>query len=538
METKSFKLNRVKYLIPFSVLISIAHIWGDKVVYGSELSVSTGIMLKFLGIAIVWYAVLTLLYNFLVREKSELKRNRYTEHIFRNTFLVLAFAWLPHLIIKYPVGMCYDTYKQLRQGLGQMPLTTQHSVFHTLLFTAFVKAGLAAGSANIGAFLFCLFEYLIMCSVFSYTISVLHRSGASEIVIIVGTVFFSVSPFITGFIEQSIKDVLFSVFVVLFLTIIADWCCNREIFWNNKNILKLIAASILVVLTRNNGIFCIAPALIAVILYETHMDIYQNKAKAKILIALSICLVMPVTLQKGINMVSGAEKDSAAVLFSLPFQQTARYVSLHRGQMMTTEETETINKVLPVNDLPWIYEESASDNVMNRMEETATSEDFANYLTVWIKMFFRDPLCYLSATMRQNIYLIYPGWNNHMYYCDCNVGNFKYDNGIEFSTPKKLQEFKDKYYVQYLELLHETPGLEFLNNMAVYVIFAIAFFFFIITKKDYILLVIFVPMYMLLLTIIAGPTVVWHPRYTFPIIWSFPVWAGICEARWHKKVIE
>ena len=71
--------------------------------------------------------------------------------------------------------------------------------------------------------------------------------------------------------------------------------------------------------------------------------------------------------------------------FSLPFQQTARYVKEY-GDEISEEEREIIAKVLDYDSLAEIYEPMTADPVKTTYR-SGSAGDLTAYFKVWLKEF-------------------------------------------------------------------------------------------------------------------------------------------------------
>ena len=153
-------------LSALSIILALCNIYGYHAVFGKSIDFNLVTLCEICFYFVVWYGIFYSLFALLT---SDLIAKRWTfapfvafkQHIIRNTTIVLALFWLGHLIIKYPSGNSADSYDQILQGMGYIPLTRAHPVFHTMLLTGFIKFGLLFGSKEAGAFLFVLvFAYV------------------------------------------------------------------------------------------------------------------------------------------------------------------------------------------------------------------------------------------------------------------------------------------------------------------------------------------------------------------------------------------
>ena len=509
MKEKMFE-NRKEII--FSIIMSIVFVYGKHVVDNEN---RFFVLLIYGILSLIIYTLLSILFDSVTNSLCSINidyLNKLIEKIdYKKLFFLIAIIWLPHLIIKYPVGSCYDTLYQLEQGLGLKELTTHHPVFHTMLLTSFYKLGMLFGNANIGMFLYSIIQTVVMDLVFSFSIITLRDIKANNNLIFLATMFFLLNPYVTGFIGVSVKDVYYSIFCVLLVTIFIRYIYyKKENFWNIKNIILLFVSSFFVFIFRKNGIFFLLSVLIP----------WAIKEKKKIIVFVA-CIIIPFIFQKTLVNVYNAKEASIAEALSLPFQQTAR-MSKYSDSIVTEDDKEVINVILPYEELKNLYDERSSDPVKDKFKEDSNLGNLANYFVIWVKNFFKDPIDYVEATARQNIYLVYNGYNNFKYYIDCNADLMSNQELGLLQTPLSIKS-KQGAYDSVMTKLHYIPVLQLLNNMSVYIVILFLIFIKCIKNNDKCLLLLFLPLFISLLVTIAGPLTYRQPRYVLMIIWLFPI---------------
>lgn len=441
------------------------------------------------------------------------------QHPFVITFIFLCICWTIPIILKYPAGICWDASWQIDQGMGNTTLTSHHPVFHTMLMAWFVKFGMKLYSANVGIFLFCVVEAIILALIFSFAIKCLVDLQAKYWSILLAVIFFGFSPFITGYVGTVIKDVYFVAMCVLYITTLIVYAADRELFWSKCYYsILFILATVGMVLFRNNGLYMCAPTALVLMVYEFKKR--DNKFVKHIVIIAMSC-ILAVTASKTLTHIYQPEKGSIAEALSLPIQQTSRYVKIY-GNEVTEKEKKIINKVLPYDQLGELYNPYISDPVKAHFNRSATGDDLKQYLNVWWRQFLKHPTCYVKATVQQSIVLIYPGYNNYAYYLNSNADNYFYQKEQYFTTPRKIALLQQKYF-KYLVGCHSVPIISLLNNMALYIMGIFCLLIFSWKKHNYNSMFFFVPLILSVLIIVAAPCIRWHVRYAFPVIYTFPL---------------
>ena len=517
--TKSILNKKIRYSCILSFIFTILYLYGDVVI--NHRNITLLYSLKYVLIFVIYYCAIHVLDYFIHFDKRIVKID-INKNLFRNVFIYLIIVWLPHLIMRYPISNNWDTYQQLLQGLGYEPLGAHYPLFHTMLMTFFYQIGRFLGSANIGMFVFAVLEALILDLIFSYEIILLRKRKLSDLLLIVILVFYGFCPYVVGYVGHALYDIYYSAFFTLFLAIIMEYVFDKEEFFlNNRKLFLLIVSAILMVLFRKNGIYVIIPTVFVIFAIE----IKRSKKIDKRIISLLMLLVFPYMCNKGLEMYYKPIKGSIREALSLPFQQTARFAKYH-DDLVTEEEKEIINKILPYDSLGDLYKEYISDPVKGKFNDNASMEDLLNYFKVWFNQFFRAPLTYLNATGTQNIYLFYPRYSTYVYFIDCNNGRVENQDDGLLQTPLLIKNNQENY-LEYLYFFHLFPPLYFINNMASFVLVFIVVMLLTFNEKKNALFLIYLPVFISLLIVIASPGIAIHARYSFPIIYSFPVWISV-----------
>ena len=514
---------KIKGCVFCSMILSIALILGRKIVNENSLELSLIDIVEFIIFTFVYIIAFYFVHFILTKDYSNRLINRVSKKIkkkpYKWSLLGFLISWSGHLIIKYPAGNCIDVINQIKMGMGTIPMTSHHPIFHTLVMKWFIKIGiLLFDSMNIGIFLFVIVEAVIMALIFSYIIAILSKTRLPDIFLLISLIFFMVSPYIVGYVGQSVKDVLFSAFMVLFMVLVFQYTIKAEgVFGKKWNILLFIstAGSILF---RNNGIYVIVPTFLIIFILECKKE-KRKKHVVCVLCLLILSVLFPVLLNKSLCKMYNAEEGSIAEALSLPFQQTARSVKYHRDDY-SSDDIEVINNILPFDALGKKYNPNISDPVKRMFNRDASMDDLKGYFKVWLKYFFKEPRCYMLATIEQNIYLIYPGFCNYRYYVDDNAN---ISDTHLFKSSERIKK-NQKYYLNMMEDFHSLPVFDFINNMAIYTILLLMIIVFALNEKKWDLLTLLIPLVLSVLVVVAAPCIKGHVRYMFPVIWSSPIW--------------
>lgn len=450
----------------------------------------------------------------------------YRKYSFWMTWGILMLIWLVHLILRYPGAMSYDNWAQLRYYYGFERYTTAQPIFHTWLFGSFIRLGVKLGSPNVGLFLFVLMQSLIMSAVLTWTLELMKHWNTAVWLRTLTFAVYCIAPYFAGYAAFPIKDYLYTAFLVLLACLMAEWMLAEGQFWNYiaKNVLWIVATA-LMILCRKNGIYLylVVTVAICVQMFWKKKRTLRVTGRKMIVIILPFLLVFAV--EGIITQVYHVEKDSPKEMFSLPFQQTARYVKEY-GDEISEEEREIIAKVLDYDSLAEIYEPMTADPVKTTYRSGSTG-DLTAYFKVWLKEFFRHPLCYVEATWNQNYYVFAPYVDNVVYNKNCLVGSeLEYDkeyySWLNFQIPEKMEGVSN-VTVKLYSLLTTAPVIGMFSNVAFYVILMFVLLHFIRLEKNKRAFFVILPAVISFLFVLLAPQIQGQPRYAFPIIYTMPL---------------
>ena len=133
---------------------------------------------------------------------------------------VLLVLWLPYFICLFPGASNTDTWWQLEQITGVMPLHAGHPLPHTFLQSGLILLGKTLlGSWNAGVFLTMLVQSLCMAAVLAYSVHFLVRLGVRPGVLGCVLALYGIVPTFPRAATILMKDTPYSV-AVLLLTIL------------------------------------------------------------------------------------------------------------------------------------------------------------------------------------------------------------------------------------------------------------------------------------------------------------------------------
>lgn len=449
--------------------------------------------------------------------------------------IVLA-CWLPWLIIAWPgTTDPNDNLDQLRQwhgimtgsaqsvGLkeGDMLINSHHPVFHTMLINLCVDLGAALGSQNLGMFLYVAAQELLLSWSLALCHALMCRMGTPAWVRVVSVLIWSLCPVYGGWALSLTKDLAFTVamlqLVLCLMCAVRRPSALREGRWL---LVSLFFSTLLACLFRNNGLYCVLPAAVA---------LFCARGPSRVSVACCAAVVVSMLVSLVLYPVLGVTPGSKREMLSVPFQQTARYLQEHPDDV-TDEERAAIDAVLPYDELSESYKPDISDPVKGKYR-IGSDEHLPAYFAAWAQMGLRHPGTYVAATLSNTYKYFFPGLGAGWFWLNLNCWNVR-------DTEDGVQDAYDKDGFH----LHQVEALKPVRNAAIdlyatyratniiscpgdmafcaWVLLIAAFL--IARTHRWRMLVPLLPLLALYATVILGPQN-GNIRYMLPIIESMPL---------------
>ncbi|MCR2033577.1 DUF6020 family protein [Anaerofustis stercorihominis] len=436
-------------------------------------------LVKMVGLSFLFYNMIILLYkNIFCLFENSLNNNfilNKRNKIILFSALIIFFCWLPYIIAYYPGILMDDSVDQIRQIFGLTNVTylrisnplspsifinDSNPVFNTFLLSIFIKLGQLINNLGFGVFLFSIIQVFINILVFSYSLYFILNLGVNKKVVFFVLIFYSLFPLIPMYSYTLCKTSLFGAFYLMYIMMFFKLAYNVKDNINNKNFLFYFAIiELLMMLLIKHGIYIVLLSGIGLLFYK-----FKYWKKISLVLTIPI-LIFQILFTSMLLPALGISKGKSAEMYSIPFQQTARYVTYY-GNEVTSSEKETINKVLIYNKIVKNYNPTKSDGIKDRSyRSNHTLNDMKSYIRVWFKMFFKHPLCYFDATFINNVSYFDPNEKVWFYYKDKDMERstkflvsddvFLSDTGATMRT-YSVKDTNQKIILSYKDVLNNT----------------------------------------------------------------------------------
>jgi len=499
-----------------------------------------------------WYFIFEFiqlcLINIIERKNTEKKQiiknaniiKKFETKPFLSGIIVLTIMWTPILLINYPGIVMGDSLQQIVQYLGYIPLRSDNPILSTIIISSFVKIGQHLGSANVGIFLYSIFQSMVMIISLALSVTWVQKITKNPILSTVITLLYGVLPIINGLINVATKDVFFSSFFLFFIVSLCIYLYDPDYYWGNRVQYLTFLSIMLCILFRKNSMYVAVLSIIVIFIIQ----LSRRTLKGYKFLALCVLSIGTATvINSALIMLTDSNSDTLRrESLSSVFQQTARYAR-YLDEEVTIEEKGIINKVLNYDKIKKVYNPRISDPVKATHLESATNAEMKQYFKIWIKQGRKHPLIYVESLLNQNYSLFYIEKNPNVYYLYL-TDAFRKNNEIrkeyykrigleEIQSVKEIQMNKKYYY----KLFDKLPFVSQLNNVAFHIILMLMVFAIALSKKQWKTIILIIPMISLCLSLLAGPVVTGYVRYLVPFVMCSPLILSISlwENREKKK---
>ena len=500
-----------------------------------------GLWAALLGLTIIYTGLTRLLWRQLdflqgkCRERKESAPNKIT-HIFKFTkkyedllsFLFLLLCWLPVFLAVYPGFFVYDAQDEYVQVATRV-FSTHHPLVHVLLLGGMIcGVHKLTDSYNLGIACYIIFQMLLAAGVFTSLLSFLRKKKVSCGLRIFGLFWLGLFPTVVMFTLCSAKDALFTLALLLLLICLCEMGTEETFFEKKGWRLLFVFSSAAMMLLRNNGFYAFSVMV-------PLLTVLMKKHRRQILV-LSACAVAGcLFVNGGLKMALHAQDNEYQEILTVPIQQLARTYQ-YAPEVFSKQDREILYEVLDEEALS-LYTPRLSDPVKHCFDNEKFAQDKAKYVRLWLRTGLRKPLIYLNAWWMTSYGFWYPDTVINVYGGNT-VFTFTYkDNsyfGYEVEQPgvreSKIPWLDEVYRKLSLEVWKEkVPVVSWLFSPGAMFWFYAFLFAWHLRNGCYEILYPFLPVFLLWLTVLLGPT--YLPRYVLFFWYALPLFLALGEIR-------
>lgn len=489
------------------------------------------LILNFCGYAIMAYGCILYSYTFLekIKNKEEIKKEIKIKNIklladnkvsFFVVFVLLLIAWIPYFLRYYPGLLNLDSISQINQSLGITQLTNHHPIIHTGIISAFIHIGISVfNNINVGVALYSIFQMIVMALMFSAVLQYLSKKDVPLIFKIGLLLIYMFYPVNGLFSITMQKDTLFCAFTPIYIILTNELVYKTDDFLvDKKKIFAYILFSLLVMFTRNNGVYVVLLTMPVVL-------IALRKKWKKILLLLITIVISYALIKTAIFKIFDVKNGSIGEMLSIPLQQIARVKKYHKEEL----DAETIKKIdsyFYCDDIDQRYDPTISDPVKDVLNREYFGNNKIEFAKLWAELLIKYKKDYIESFLSNSYGYYYPEARRFV----ALRGIDENDLGIE-TTP--IINSKIVSLVAHLTDGRDGPIYSMVFSLGMVFWITVILLGNEILKKQYKRIVVYWPMFILWLTNLASP-VFCNFRYAFAMFTCLPVFIGLIISKYKE----
>lgn len=401
---------------------------------------------------------------------------------FLASWIMITVVWFPHLLVRYPAAIHWDSSQQINEVL-QGSINTVQPIFSTLLMGGAAKFGnILFGSYSLGIFLYTLTQMILCSAIFAYGISLLTEFHVSRFYIWTAVFICSFMPIFSSFTTSVSKDVPFSNLVMLFLLMLFEILKLKSHISLRFNVVFAVI-TILVFLITNKGIFYVLVSIIGVSLFGI---IKKDKKYWSLLAILILSFLSAKFVQVSVNTIYGSISH-LNVTICQPLQEIGYYAMRYEDEL-SKEDKELIDRFVIYEKIADSYNMDFADGMFRdiwRVENEHSANEICQLALLWFRGFIKHPDCYVDATLRCNYGFYYPDtkqWGNY------NSGYYMANPVPYIDLPFTYSALLEKINIKLsklIMLIEDIPVLYFFNSVALSVWIQIFIFLYMFLQKKW-----------------------------------------------------
>lgn len=428
---------------------------------------------------------------------------------FTCAFLSICFIYLVYLFfVVYPGSVSGDSIWQITQ-IANGRYRNNHPFWHTMIIKVFLELGYAVfGEANAAVATYSAGQIVIMAACFSYALLTLYQIGIPKIWIALSFAMYAFLPHNITYSATMWKDVLFS--GAMLLMVAAAFRIMKSVGKRKclDYILFFIGGIGSCTLRTNGWASMLAAGLIMI-------PILWKKSKKLVGAFAAVLIVGGLMAGPVLALLNVGETDMFEAL-SVPVQQISRVIT--NGGELTEEETELLEMVVDLEEIPQLYTEWVSDPIKGEIKSknrTYLEENFGEYVKLWFKLGLRYPGEYLEAWIEQTKGYWNGGYDYYIY------AEYVKENSFGITMPHQTNIIY-KLVKAYFTFSREAVFFEPIQSIGLHVwLMVLLCFLNVVNKREE--AVLFIPCFIIVLGLCLGSPVYSQFRYAYPIFTVYPL---------------
>lgn len=312
-----------------------------------------------------------------------------TVKVFFAVWAVILLAWGVVYLFYFPGISTPDTYTQMHICAGNLPLSNNHPLIHTLLIY------LTTAITDFNPWLYSVVQMCIMSAIYAYLCYFMRKRAVPKWFWLLSIAFFAFHPVHAHNAVTVVKDGLFSAFVLLFSIFSYEIVESKGLSLNKKSKLVTYCLSIVAMtLFRSNGI------LIALISIPVFLIVVKNnriKLAVSSVTALAVYFSTVYILYPALGVTATVITEALAV----PLQQLSCVVV--EGKAIPQDISAYLNEIMPLDLIAKNYSPGTVDTIKlnENFNGTVISSDLFRFIQVWFEVLFDYPLTYVKAYLAE-----------------------------------------------------------------------------------------------------------------------------------------
>ena len=437
---------------------------------------------------------------------------------------LLFIAWIPYFLTYYP-GIIYgDTIASIQQAVREAWWSNHHPFFYTIFIKVCLEIGQQFGDNTIGCAIYTILQMLYMSTCFGYMICwICNRFNRSHVWKTILIIIYGCTPYIALLSIAMWKDPVFSASIVVYTLLLMDFIFTKGKFAERNILFWLVYAfmMLMIIFTRNNGIYLVAFTTAGVFAFYIFQKKYRIKKMGTVLLlSLGIMLLSKLVTGPGYDYIGITKPTTES--YGLFLNQMARVVAYDGN--MSEEDREYMNGLLPLELYESTYRPCCVD--LLKFNENFRG-DYLNegFFKTYFSMLFKNPKLYFESWQLQT----YGFWTVNQ-----EEINY-YDRNITGALPKNLNsetyaEELEHYNLRVDNLLQSDWFREVFPSVDIYVpigmivwMIILAVIILVIDGKELLWIPLLPSIGLFLTLVIASPIFYW-PRYAIALQYLLPVY--------------